>query len=395
MKVLVFTSIFPNNIEPQMGVFTKEIMVNLQKFCETKVVAPVPYFPAIKLFKKWYRFSQVNKEEVIEGLEVFHPRFFITPKIGMAFYGLFMFLFSLKKVKEIQKTFNFDLINAHYIYPDGFAAVLLGKVLKKPVIVYALGTDINLYPKFFLIRKEIVYTLNNATKIISVCQALKDEMVKLGIAPSKIEVIPNGVDIEKFKPISRIKAREELGLPIDKKIILSVGHLVERKGFHYLIDAISDIKTNGNRNPLPLLVIVGEGEYRLQLENKIKALNLDGRVRLVGAKLHSELYKWYSAADLFSLASSREGWPNVLFEALACGIPVTTTDVHGTKEVICSKEYGILVDKQEAGSLAKAITEGLNKKWDTQKILEYARENTWRGVARKVYSVFDSVLKND
>lgn len=394
MKVLVFTSLFPNNVEPNKGVFIKERMVNVAKLCEVKVIAPVPYFPPIKIFKRWYPFFQVKKKEVIEGLEVFRPRFFIVPKIGMVFYGLFMFLSVLKPVKTIQKEFNFDLIDAHYIYPDGIAAVLLGKFLKKPVVVSVRGTDINFYPKFTLIRKQIIYTLKNAAKIISVCQALKDKMVKLGILSEKIEVIPNGVDIEKFKPFPRIKARKELNLPIDQKIILSVGHLVKRKGFQYLIDALSEIKNNGDKDSTPTLVIVGEGLYRFKLENQIKELHLEKEVRLIGAKPHNELYKWYGSADLFCLASFREGWPNVIFESLACGTPVVATNVDGIPEVICSEDYGILVDEQDSKKIAQAIIKALDKNWDIQKLVKYAQENTWNKVAQKVHSLHQSIMLN-
>src|SRR5262249_14125548 len=157
----------------------------------------VPYFPAIKLNWRW-RFSQVARRELRNGIEVYHPRYFLTPKIGMALYGWMMFLSVLPAVRRIQRGFDFDLIDAHYVYPDGFAAVLFGRVFKKPVVVSARGTDINLYSKFPVIRRLLQYTLHKADRVISVCSALKEAMVKLGIPAEKISVVPNGVDVTKF-----------------------------------------------------------------------------------------------------------------------------------------------------------------------------------------------------
>lgn len=394
MKVLVFTSLFPNSIETEKGVFIKERMRHVARLCDIKVVAPVPYFPPIKIFKRWYKYSQIPKEETIDGLEVFHPRYLVTPKIGMAFYGLWMFLGSLNTVRTIHRNFRFDLIDAHYVYPDGHAAILLGRTFNKKVVISARGTDINLYPEFPSIRKKIQFSLNGAAGIISVCQSLKDKMANLGIPAQKIEVISNGVDIHKFYPISKMGTREILNLPKDKQIILSVGHLVPRKGFDVLIKAIADIKNCRNGN-LPTLIIIGAGDYLKTLTRLVISLKLENDVLLVGSKSHSDLYKWYSSADIFCLASSREGWPNVLFEALACGIPIIAFNVNGIPEVITSEEYGILVNDRNSKKMADAIITALNKNWDQQKLIEYAQRNTWDKVAEKVNLLYKGVLNNE
>lgn len=392
MRILTLTSLYPNNQQPLNGIFNKERVRCLSELCEVKVVAPVPYFPSIRVNEKWYAFSQVAKKEIVEGVEIFHPRRFVTPKIGMVFYGIFYFLSVVRQILAIQKEFNFDLIDAHFAYPDGFAAVLLSKLLRKPVVITVHGIDINLYPKYPLIKRQIIYTLKNTDRIIAVCQALKDRIIKLGIPENKIKVIPNAVDLKKFKPIDKIQARKEVNLPLNKKIILSVGHLIERKGFHYLIDAISEIKNNGEINEDPFFVIVGEGIYRSKLENQIKKLDIEKQVRLVGAKPHDELYKWYSASDLFALASSSEGWPTVFFEAFACGKPAVATKAGGTAEVISSKHYGILADRQNGKELADKIIEALHKDWDIQKLVNYARQNTWDRIMEKVFCEFEAAI---
>jgi glycosyltransferase involved in cell wall biosynthesis len=391
MKILTYTTLFPNNVLPNHGIFIKNRMFNFAKLysCKLKVVAPVPYFPSINVLPKWYRFSQVKNYEQIEEVDIFHPRYLITPKVGMAFYGISMFLSTYPSVRRIHKQFGFDLIDAHYIYPDCFAAVLIGKLLKIPVIVSARGTDINLFPKFYLINKMIRFILQNASGIIAVSKSLKDEMVKQEITPCKVSVIGNGVNIERFYPLDKNIARKKLELPEYRPIILSVGHLIEGKGFHHLINAIRILRKIQKDI---FLIIIGEGECRKQLEKQIYDLELIDNVRLVGAVSHEKLNLWYNSCDVFCLASSREGWPNVLLEALACGKPVVATKVGGVPEIICAEDYGLLVEEQSGDALAAAIDTALRNEWDYTKMIHYAAQNNWEEVSRRILKVFETCL---
>ncbi|MGH8064836.1 MAG: glycosyltransferase family 4 protein [Candidatus Entotheonellia bacterium] len=391
MKALVLTSLYPNNISPSHGVFIKERMRHVAKLdgCHIKVVAPVPYFPPLKVSSRW-RFSQVRRHEIIDGLEVFHPRYFITPKVGMTSYGLTMFLSLLPLVKRIQRDFDFDVIDSHFVYPDGFAAILLGRVLRRPVVVSARGSDINLYAEFPLIRRLLRYTLRQAHKVIAVSRALKEAMMRLGIGEEKIAVIPNGVDLHKFYPFPKEEARRQLGLP-HGRVLLSVGNLLPLKGFDLFIKAFK-ILLDERRETNLHLVIVGEGEARRELSELVVALNLDDRVRLVGEVAHDELYRWYSAADLFCLLSSREGWPNVLLEALACGTPVVATAVGGIPEIMSSRGIGLLTQRS-APAIAAAMAVALDRAWDAKVIRHYAREHTWDRAALAIFRIFASVLE--
>lgn len=390
MKVLVFTTLYPNNVWPNANVFVKERMTHFARLDGggVKVVAPVPYFPPFKLGWRW-KFSQVAAQEIRDGLEVYHPRYFITPKVGMALYGVMMFLSVWSLVKKIQKNFDFDLIDAHYVYPDGFAAVLLGLFFKRPVVVSARGSDINLFTKFPVIRKLIRYTLGRADRGIAVCEALKKTMVEVGVPDEKVAVIPNGVDLQKFRPAPKEESRKRLGLP-DKRLILSVGGIIPRKGFHLLVKALK-ILTEELHEPDPYLVIVGEGEYRRELEQLVSSLGLSRQVYFAGNVSHEELYLWYSAADLFCLASDREGWPNVVMEALACGTPVVATNVWGVPEIIRSERVGLLTKRTER-EIAEKISAALKKTWSSSEIREYISERTWERVALSVLEVFKSVL---
>jgi teichuronic acid biosynthesis glycosyltransferase TuaC len=390
MKVLTFTSLYPNNIWPHHGVFVKERMTHVAalKGCEVKVVAPVPYFPPLRINQRW-RFSQVHRQEVIEGLEVYHPRYVMIPKIGMALHGWLMFVSVLPTIRKIRRDFDFDLIDAHYVYPDGFAAILLGRYLHKPVVVSARGSDINLFKDFPLIRRLLQYTLNGAHKVIAVSGALKETMMQLGTTEEKICVIPNGVDARKFYPIPKEDARKQLELPT-KRIMLSVGNLTANKGFNLLIGALKILIEEFYEKDL-YLIIVGEGPLRKKLETQISSLRLDEHVKLVGRIPHQELYRWYSAADLFCLASAREGWPNVLLESLSCGTPVVATAVGGIPEIICSDEVGLLTIRNEK-AIAEKIAFALKKPWHFSALLQYAEEHTWDRVALSLSRLFQSVL---
>lgn len=390
MNILVFTSLYPNNIWTHHGVFIKERITHCarQGTCQIKVVAPVPYYPPLKLGQR-AQYAEVVDHEVIEDVEVYHPRYVMIPKISMGLHGVLMFLSALACVTKLRRRFDFDLIDAHYVYPDGFAAVLLGAFFGKPVVVSARGSDINLFASFPLIRRFLQYTLRRATRVVAVSQALKERICQLDIPEAKVAVIPNGVDLQKFTPIPQDEARRHLGLPA-RTTLLSVGHLTANKGFDLLLKALHRLVQEPQYKHL-YLVIVGEGPCRRELEELITALHLASHVRLVGDMPHHALATWYSAADLFCLASAREGWPNVLLEALACGTPVVATAVGGIPEIIRSDEVGILTGRDEQ-ALADSIALALTKPWHSSTIITYAAEHTWERVSQDVLHVFEAVL---
>ena len=169
------------------------------------------------------RFKGCAYQETIDGIVTYHPRWFVTPKIFRALYGFFFFFSILPKVLDIKKTFLFDVIDGQWVYPDGFAATLLARLVRKPVVVHALGCDINLYTRFFLRRKLIVWCLKKANGIVAVSNVLKDKIVSLGIAPEKVQVIANGINQDSFRPMSRQECRNKLALPLDKNIVLFIG----------------------------------------------------------------------------------------------------------------------------------------------------------------------------
>ena len=393
MKVLVYTNLFPNHLQQTHGIFTAKRMGHFAKLraCEIRVVAPVPYCPPWPFLGKRYEFSQIKKKELVDGIEVYHPRHPLIPKVSMWVHGLSLFLSSLNLVKRIHKDFPFDLIDSHYVYPDGFAAILLGKAMKKPVVLSALGSDIHQFTTFQHIKPMIRYALNQADHVITVCNALKQAMVSLGIDDNKISIIPSGVDTELFCPVEKQKARANLSIDEDQKIILSVGSLRPLKGFDTILDALPKLLEN---YPNMHLYIIGEGSYRPSLEQKTRDLRLGKNVTLIGERANSALTLWYNAADVFCLASSNEGWANVIMESLSCGTPVVATRVGGTPEILTSPDIGLLVDPTQE-SLYSGLKTALENTWDRGRIRAHMQNRTWFKIAHEIKVVFRSVLHNE
>jgi teichuronic acid biosynthesis glycosyltransferase TuaC len=393
MKVLVFTNLFPNSIYPNHGIFTLHRMGNFHRLagCEIKVVAPVPYCPPLPFLGRWYSYSRIKKLEQIDGIDVYHPRYPLIPKASMPFHGLSMFLYSLQLVKKIHRDFPYDLVDGHYLYPDGFAAVLLARMMGKPVVLSALGSDIHEFAKYRLIKPMIQYAATRSNLCITVCNALKNEMVDLGIAEDKIVVIPSGVDTGRFAPGDRATARKKLSLPEHKKIVLSVGSLIPLKGFHTIIDALPNLLLQDIEIEL---YIVGEGPYRQALMERAAAKGVSRHVIFAGLRPNTELPDWYNAADVFCLASFREGWPNVVMESLACATPVVATRVYGTPEILVSPDLGILTDTTPE-SMEAGLRGALGTHWERPKIRAYIEAYTWQNIAARIQAAFHTALGVD
>jgi glycosyltransferase involved in cell wall biosynthesis len=389
MNILVFTSLWPNSEQPNFCIFVKHRAAALAQVegVDLCVVAPVPYFPkrinSPIVPAHWQAKARIPEGEMIDGLEIIHPRYLLPPKVGMSFYARLMAGGAESVLRRLHAERPIDLIDAHYIYPDGYAAVMLGEALKIPVILTARGTDITQFPRMPLIRPQIRKALTKARGLIAVSSQLKKGIVDLGIEDEKVAVIPNGIDRQIFFPRDRAQMRRKLGLDTGSKIIITVGGLIPRKGIDRLIDAIGHLNIDQVK-----LYVIGEGPERAALEAKIAKLNLTDKVFLIGSRLQSELMEWYSAADLFCLASHHEGCPNVVIEAIACGTPVVATDAEGVEDLIVKPNYGRVVPFRSVEKFAAEIRYALESDWDRNEIATYGRERSWADVAEEVFCYY-------
>ena len=289
----------------------------------------------------------------------------------------------LRTLQNLRAEQEFDLIDAHYFYPDGVAAAMLGRTLSKPVVITARGSDVNLIPRYRVPRIWIRKAIRHSAHMIAVSQALKDALVSLGAPSEKVTVLRNGVDLRIFHPGGRAEARNRLGF--SGRTLLTVGHLVERKAHDLAIAAMPLL-------PEYSLIIIGEGPERVALSRQIDRLRLGQRVRLIGRIPHESLQEYYAAADALVLASSREGWPNVLLEAMACGTPVVASNIWGNPEVVAAPEAGRLMVDRTAGDIANAVRELFASLPDRADTRRYAEGHSWDETSRGQIRIFDQVL---
>ena len=391
-KLLVFSSLFPSNKRPTAGVFIRERMFRVAQQIPVIVVSPVPWFPFQGLIRYWqphFR-PQPNRYEEQQGVQVYFPRFFSIPGLLKSYDGFFMALGSLPTLFKLRKQFN--IIDAHFAYPDGYAATLLGQWLKIPVTITLRGTEVPL-SKMPERKTRMLAALKNATRVFSVSDSLKQLVVSLGADSDKIRVIGNGIDVAKFYPLAKTVARAELAIPKNAKVLVSVGALVDRKGFHRVIEILPTLAA---KYPELIYLIVGgdspEGYIRERLEQQVKTLGLEKNVRFLGAYPSEQLKLPLSAADLFVLATANEGWANVFLEAMACGLPVITTEVGGNIEVVNAPELGTVVPFGDSAALLAALLQGFETVWDRSLIIQYARENSWDTRVRILVEEFQRLV---
>ncbi|MEO6195472.1 MAG: glycosyltransferase [Thermoanaerobaculia bacterium] len=381
LRVLLFSTVFPNGAQPHHGVFVRERMRGLPADVEVRVVAPAPWFPLVSGLRPGFR-PAIPREEVQDGVQVLHPRYFSFPGLLKFLDGFLMFLCTLPVLVRLRRELPFQAIDAHFAYPEGLAAVLAGFVLRVPVTITLRGTLPQL-AGFRLRRPQLRFALRRAARVIAVSESLKADAVALGIPAEKVRVIENGTDPGIFRPVDRTEARRALGLPKYGPLLVSVGTLSERKGFHLVLEAMAKL---GKRWPTLRFAIVGgdgaEGAMEGELRQLAARLKIADRVVFAGARKSGELATWYGAADLSVLASAHEGCPNVVLEALACGTPVVGTPVGNIPELLDSPEVGIVVERT-VDALAAGIDAALSRGWDRDRVRARVAARTWRVVGEE------------
>ena len=391
MKILSITTLYPNAERPTFGVFVEN---RLRKLAERpdvalRVIAPIPWFPfSHDAFGRYGSLARIPEIERRHGIEISHPRYLQVPKIGTHLSPFLLYLSLIGHVREIiAREGDIDLIDAHVYYPDGVAAAFVAKRLGKPVTVTARGTDLNLYPnRYPLVGHMIAKAAKHVDASITVCAALKDALIDLGAEPADVHVMRNGVDLDLFYPIDREAARRRC--QVNRQMLLSVGHLIERKGHDRVVQALRHL-------PEVDLIIAGDGPEKPRLQRLASELGVANRVRFAGVIGHQDLPVLYSAADALVLASSREGWPNVLLESLACGTPVIATRNWGTPEIVSAPEAGLLVNERTPEALAAAAQTLLQAPPDRTATRRYAEGFSWDATTDAQLRLFSSFLADD
>ena len=374
LNLLLFSTLYPNQAQPNHGVFVENRLRHLLATGEASatVLAPIA----------WNRGPQ---EEQRHGVRVLHPSWRPIPKLGMRVSPWLLYQAAQRALARLlAQGERFDVIDAHYFYPDGVAATWLGRRFGLPVVITARGSDVTQFPDYTAPRRMILRAAQEAAAVITVSAGLRDALVALGAPPGRITVLRNGVDLAVFRPLDRAQARQSLG--IAGRTLVSVGALIPRKGHELTIAALTEL-------PGWSLVIAGQGPERGRLEALAARLGVAGRVRLLGTVAHGELAALYSAADLSVLSSSREGWANVLLESMACGTAVVASPIAGNPEVVSAPASGFIAAARSGAAIAACV-----RAWEAAPIARdatrvYAEGFGWGPTSLGQLEVFRRVIQ--
>jgi len=358
-----------------------EVYVRHNPFSEISNILPLH---TLKPFRKKYL---INLEGLPENVSVTPtPILYLPTDTGYLNLGKKHYSAVEKIVRN--KISKSDIIQAHFIWTSGYVGIKLKEKFGNPLVITAHGYDVYELPfKNEIWKEKIINVLNNADHVITVSQKNRACLHKLDIR-TPITVIPNGFRHDLFHPQDMQECRKKLGLPPDKKIILSVGNLVPVKGHEFLVRAMAEITRV--RDDV-ICVIVGDGDLKNILQQQITKSGLEKKIFLFGSKPHKQIPLWINSCDVFVLPSLNEGMPTVVFEALGCGKPFVGTKVGGVPEIITSDEYGLLVEAADPSDLAEKILVALDLEWDKQKILNYGERFTWKNISKEILTIYQRV----
>lgn len=387
IRLLVFTSLYPNAEQPRHGIFVEERLRHLiaTGHVRATVVAPVPWFPfKSRRFGRYAKYARVPPREERYGITIVHPRYPVIPKVGMHLSPALMARAVQSTVRELlARQLRYDLIDAHYLYPDGVAAVALAQRLGMPIVVTARGSDVTLIANQDVPRRRILRAVRSADATIAVSAALRDGLVRLGADGDRIAVLRNGVDLTRFRPVPAEALRNQLHPP--GAVWLAVGNLVKLKGVHLVIQALKQFQDI-------TLLIAGDGPEESALRTLAEHTGVAARVQFLGAVGHDALPAYYCAADALVLASSREGMPNVALEALACGTPIVAAPFAGAEEVVSAPAAGEIAASRTPEALGAAWQRLQARRPQRNATREFAESLGWGPVVAAQYALYAQVL---
>ena len=380
MQLITFTNLYPSAGMPRHGIFVEERLRHLlaEEDIQAQVVALRPGPP-------WSRSNSETIERRIGVTVEYCP----VPSVRGLSNWIDPWIWAAAAERAVTKAIGCAvgevILDAHFLYPDGVAAVLLGERLGLPVVLSARGSDVNVKCDNPVMRRWVRWAAARSSALITVSKALSRRLGELGIHAPMLEVVPNGVDLEKFRPLEKQASRRRFG--VDGKIIASVGHLVDEKGHQFAIEALRSL-------PNTTLLVVGEGPRKLHLQQLAARLGVSDRVCFVGLLPHGDMPHLYSAADVLVLPSAREGMPNVILESLACGTRVVATAVGGIGEVMRSAAAGVLISERSAEALVDGLTQLGARPDSVCSVREYATQFSWKNVVGKQRELYRRVLDN-
>jgi glycosyltransferase involved in cell wall biosynthesis len=363
------------------------------------VINPLPWSPVHRFIDRLSLLENVPDVEVLQGVEVHHPRFFSIPKFFKQLEPKYYQGAVERCLSElgVAGQGDFDIVDMHWTFPDLPAGLAIAERMGARTIVTLRGMEA-MHENDGRARSLAVDSgLRQVDRIIALSQELKLEADRRTQAPDKALVVRNGVSIEQFYYIEQKQARQSVANAIESPAIISVGSLIYRKGFDLLIEALHRLRLRSKFSNCRLYIVGSEGpegDYRKRLFAQVEQLGLQNAVEFVGQVPNNELIDWYNACDVFCLASRGEGSPNVLTEAIACGCPAVSADVGSAREIVESEpDLGVCVEPDSADALYDGLYDILSRKLDRKHNATVFSRYSWDWCANNVLPVYQSVLE--
>ena len=375
MKILFVSNLFPDAANPQRGIYNARLVKHLGALCELRVVSPRPTRGLAPFWSPKEFFARVEDA-------AFAPTFPPTayfPKIGGWNHKLMAR--SLRGVlRQVRAKFPFDVALASWVYPDACAIARLAREMDFPFVAIAQGSDVHQYLEMPGRRRVIVASLAGARAVITRSAELGRLLAGAGVASEKLHTIYNGVEQEVFKPGDKSAARAALGLARDETVLLYVGNLLPIKNPLLLVRSFAELNRTQPDKKFRL-AMVGNGPLRTEIARQAMLAGLGDKIVLAGLKAPAEIARLMQAADVLCVPSDNEGVPNVIYEALSCGLRVVATRVGGIPEIVREDFLGRLVAAGNAAGLAQATAEICGQPAQTELIVNFARQFSWEQTA--------------
>jgi glycosyltransferase involved in cell wall biosynthesis len=382
LKIAVVTAHFPSSAQPTHGKPAYETLRVLSKNSDVRVFYPHAVYPSL-LKPRSRIYDDFSASYSLPGVKASYYDYPVLPLVSRPFNGWMIARVLLPHVRS----FAPDLIFSYFLYPDGYAALKIGKALGVPVVAMGVGSDVhNIRDRFSAVHTRTV--LREADFLVAISGDLRKRMIAMGASPERTRAVVSGCEVSVFHPADRLEARQKLGINPTAETVVYIGRMDVKKGLRELVEAAVSLHS---LRPGLHVYMVGEGSSDKSLiESAIQSSNAASYIHALPECAFDDVAVWMAASDLVTLPSYMEGCPNVVLEALACGRPVVATNVGGIPEIL-TNECGCLVPPREPAMLAEALASVLNRAWDAQAISAHA-SRSWETVAGELMEIFESLL---